>query len=101
MTYFEDEVGTIVTYATGATNIGATADFVLFVEKPSGATTNWTLATGELNLTTGVVTHTLASGELPDIGEYKLQGRENKTGATPVYRFFPIDRIVVHRRIVP
>jgi hypothetical protein len=97
--YYQDGIGYSITYDTGATNINASADFTLFVEEPDGATTTWTLLTGELNLTTGIATHTSVSGELTKSGEYQLQGKEVRVGTRT--RFFPVTRIVVNRKIVP
>jgi hypothetical protein len=97
--YHEGEVGVAITYATLDTTIGATADFTLQVEKPSGATVEWEILNGELNLTTGLVTHESISGEIDEPGEYKLQGVKNTGGATPDIILYAIKRIRVFKAL--
>lgn len=58
---------------------GGTTIYVI-AEKPTGATVDWILESGELNLTTGIISHKSKAGEIPIDGEYRIQLRRVGTG---------------------
>jgi hypothetical protein len=62
------------TTLTGGTTI------LVIAEKPTGATVEWILEAGELNLATGIITHKSKTGELPVEGEYRVQARRIASG---------------------
>jgi hypothetical protein len=70
---YVDDVGAIVTIDLKVTNIPGTTVVSVIVENPLGATSAWVLEGGELNRTTGIITHSTKAGELPAEGEYKVQ----------------------------
>jgi hypothetical protein len=79
----EGDVGAIITINLGTTNIPVTSTIYVVVENPFGATAEWTLESGELNKTTGIITHKTKVGEVPYSGEYRMECRQVDTSTTP------------------
>jgi hypothetical protein len=70
------DIGATIVILLNNTAIPGDANIDVIVTDPSGKTTTWVLEAGELNKTTGIITHKSKAGELPYEGEYQVQCRE-------------------------
>lgn len=77
---YEDDIGATIIIDLDTTNIPVSTDILVIVENPYGATAEWTIGVGELNRTTGLITHSTLAGDLPYPGEYKVQCIRQDTG---------------------
>jgi hypothetical protein len=77
---YVNDVGAGVIINLESTNIAVSTTVKVIVENPFGATVEWSLEAGELNKTTGIITHKSKAGEIPYEGEYKVQCIRTDTG---------------------
>jgi hypothetical protein len=70
---FLDDVGAQIVVATGNTTIPLTAVLSLIVEKPGLSVVTWSLTDPMIDRTTGIITYTTESGDLDEVGEYRVQ----------------------------
>lgn len=75
------DVGATIIIDLKTTAIPVGIDVRVFVEAPNGISTEWILEAGELNRSTGIITHKSKVNELPYDGEYRVQCRE--VGTSP------------------
>jgi len=69
---YKDDIGARLTISTSNTTMPATTALTLLIKKPSGELIT---ATPSVNWTTGVLIYDTVSGDLDEVGEYKVQVR--------------------------
>jgi hypothetical protein len=77
---YKDDVGADIIINLNNTTIPGGTTIYVIAEKPTGATVDFILEAGELNLVTGIITHKSKAGELDTVGEYRLQLRRISSG---------------------
>lgn len=77
---YVNDVGAHVIINLVSTNIPVATNVKVIVESPLGATVEWVLESGELNKTTGIITHNSKAGEIAYEGEYRVQCIRTDTG---------------------
>jgi len=73
-------VGETITINLGITLIPLSTVIRVIVETPIFAYIEWILGVGELDRTTGIITHVTKTGEILIPGEYKVQVWKTSTG---------------------
>jgi len=94
---YVDDVGAIVTIDTKVTNIPGTTTVKVIVENPLKVTSEWVLEGGELNRTTGIITHSTKTGEITVVGEYQVQVFKTDTNLNI---HSTIDSFKAYRRLI-
>lgn len=70
---YKGDVGSRLIIDTENHSIAVTTVITIGLKKPSGAFTTITPAAGEIDYTTGTITHGAVLGELDEAGEYRVQ----------------------------
>jgi hypothetical protein len=94
---YVDDVGASIIIDLKVTNIPGPTAVAVIVENPAGVTSSWVLESGELNKTSGIITHLSKAGELSIEGEYKVQIFKTDTNLNI---HSTIDYFKVHRRLI-
>lgn len=94
---YVDDVGAVITIDLKVTVIPGTTVIRVIVENPLGVTSEWILEAGELNRTTGIITHLSKAGEIPYEGEYKVQVWKTDTNLNI---HSTIDSFKAYRRLI-
>jgi hypothetical protein len=94
---YVDDVGAVIVIDLKVTNIPGSTNVAVIVENPAGVTASWVLESGELNRTTGIITHLSKAGELPLVGEYKVEVFKTDTNLNI---HSTIDNFKVYKRLI-
>jgi hypothetical protein len=70
---YKGDVGVRITITTNNTALSVSDTLSLKIVKPTGATAEWALVSGDLNTTTGVITYYSKAGDLSEAGQYLVQ----------------------------
>ena len=70
---YTGDIGARLIISTDNTNIAPSATLTMLLQKPGGTTVEIAITAPMVNYTTGVITYPTVSGDLSEVGEYKVQ----------------------------